>query len=254
MKKLSFFYLLILVLFVSCTKEGLELQNGAETSAVQLKAANFTPYYWANLEIQNVTPANNNYVNGTGSMTWAGQNGATTYTCLTDCSGLINQLLTQTYGYSSAYFKTWTGVSRPLAKNYYNEITTRDHFTQIKTVGQIVQGDLIAVKYLVADAGNNTGHVMLVASPPVLRVATLPKVSGTSQYEVAVIDCSSSGHGSTDTRYISASAWNDGIGRGIFRLYVNASGSITGYTWSTYTNSVYYGQNERPLAVGRLIP
>jgi hypothetical protein len=95
---------------------------------------------------------------------------------------------------------------------------------------------------------------MLVASVPVLRTSTAPLVTGTKQYDVPVIDASSSGHGSLDTRYISASNFNDGIGRGILRLYTNSKGALVGYTWSTYPNSDYYSQSQRPLLVGRLIP
>ena len=71
---------------------------------------------------------------------------------------------------------------------------------------------------------------------------------------IAIMDCSSTGHGSSDTRYVSSGVWNTGVGRGIFRLYVAANGTISGYSWSTYSSSVYYRQTDRPLAVGRLIP
>jgi hypothetical protein len=218
-------------------------------------AANQSPYYWSNLMITNVTPENNIYTttNSLDSVRWTGVNGATSYFCRTDCSGLITQLLKQTYGYSDSYFQTWTGLKNPYAVTYYNEIKAKDHFSQISTVTNIQQGDIIAIKY--PTSASNTGHTMLVAAAPTLRsTATAPLITGTRQYEVSVIDQSSSGHGSTDTRYISSGNFNDGIGRGIFRLYVNSKGAITGYTWSTYTTSVYYSQSERQLIVGRLIP
>lgn len=216
--------------------------------------ANQTPYYWSDRMIANVTPENNIYTttNSLDSVRWAGVNGASSYFCRTDCSGLITQLLKQTYGYSDSYFQTWTGLKNPYAVTYYNEIKAKDHFSQIANVTGILQGDIIAIKY--PTSASNTGHTMLVAAPATLRTATAPLITGTKQYEVSVIDQSSSGHGSTDTRYISSGNFNDGIGRGIFRLYVNSKGAITGYTWSTYTTSVYYSQADRPLLVGRLIP
>jgi hypothetical protein len=136
-----------------------------------------------------------------------------------------------------------------LAQHYYNEIVTNDRFTQITTVSQIQQGDFVAIKYPV-DA-TNTGHCMMVAAAPTLRSATAPLIVGTTQYELSIIDCASSGHGSTDTRYTTS---DDGIGKGICRVYVNSNGGIVGYTWSTFSNSVYYAKADRPLVVGRFIP
>jgi len=253
------------LVYVSCSKEedpALQLQEsslpvsgitgdkyGSNTVDV---TANQTPQYWSDLMIANVTAPNNIYINNFDSVRWAGQAGATGYYCATDCSGLLTALLKQTYGYTSTYFKRWTGYSNPYASSYYNEIVTQDHFLKLNTVTQIQRGDFIAMKY--PAGSSNTGHCMLVVSPPTLRTATNPLVTGTTQYEVVIMDCSSSGHGPSDTRYIDGTNWNDGIGRGVFRLYVNATGSIVGYTWSTYSSSVYYSQSQRQLAVGRLIP
>ena len=115
------------------------------------------------------------------------------------------------------------------------------------------QGDIIAIKYPTGTS-TSTGHIMLIAAAPTLRTASAPLITGTTQYEVRVIDASSSGHGSLDTRYISSGNFNDGIGSGYFRLYINSSGGVAGYTWSTYSSSVYYSQSDRPLLVGRLLP
>lgn len=229
--------------------------SGPSSGLVAVEAtANYSPYYWSTLMLNNVTPENNIYstTNSMDSVTWTGVSNANGYYCRTDCSGLLTKLLKQTYGYSDSYFLSWTGLKNPYAVTYYNEIKAKDHFTQVSNVANIQQGDIIAIKYPVSSS--NTGHTMLVAAAPASRTASAPYVSGTNQYEVSVIDQSSSGHGSTDTRFVSSGNFNDGIGRGIFRLYVNSKGAITGYTWSTYSNSIYYSQSERPLLVGRLIP
>lgn len=230
--------------------------NGQKLKATQILAvtANNTPCYWADLLIQNVSEANNIYstLNSGDLVSWAGVNGALTYNCKTDCSGLIKNLLKQTYGYTDTYFKSWTGLTNPFASTFYNEIKAKDHFSQVSTVTSIIRGDIIAIKY--PSTSTNTGHIMLVASAPILRTSTSPLISSTKQYEVSVLDASSSGHGSFDTRYISTGNFNDGIGRGIFRLYANSKGAIVGYSWSTYSTSDYYSQSARPLIVGRLIP
>lgn len=252
--------IVVVIFFASCqkadmllSKETLSAGSGNSTAEAGV-TANYTPFYWSTLMVSNVTTENNIYTttNSLDSVTWTGVNGAASYFCRTDCSGLITKLLKQTYGYSDAYFISWTGLKNPYAVTYYNEIKAKDHFTQITNISKILQGDIIAIKY--PESASNTGHTMLVAASPVLRSSTAPLISGTRQFELSVIDQSSSGHGSTDTRYISSGNFNDGIGRGIFRLYVNSKGAITGYTWSTYSTSVYYTQAERPLLVGRLIP
>ena len=253
--------LILTLIFSACQKEELSSTAPANLTASVEKAAkisavtaNFTPCYWADLMIQNVTDANNIYsnLNSADLVTWAGVNGATTYFCKTDCSGLVTKLLKQTYSYTDTYIKSWTGTSNPYASTYYNEIKTKDHFSQVSSVSTIKRGDIIAIKY--PATSTNTGHIMVVASAPVLRTSTAPLVSNTKQYEVSVMDASSSGHGSLDTRYISSGVFNDGIGRGIFRLYTNSTGAIVGYSWSTYSTSDYYTQSARPLLIGRLIP
>lgn len=225
---------------------------GAELKGPGLPSVTaYDPLYWVRLLVQNVQPASNFYNTQADSVTWTGQQYALAYFCSTDCSGLLTKLLKQSYGYSSTYFKTWTGKTNPYAANYYNEIVTQDHFTRINNIGQILQGDIIALKY--PSGSSSTGHIMIADGPAIIRTATAPLVSGTIQYEIAVYDCSSSGHGNLDTRYYSGT-WDEGAGRGIFRIYANSSGSILGYTWSTYSNSIYYSQSQRQLAVGRLIP
>lgn len=252
---LSLILYFFLITLASCQKDEEILSstaNATEQAETSSLVANGSPYSWSRLMIDSVTPANNIYVNTRDSVTWAGWGGFSTYRCETDCSGLLTCLLKQSYGYTNAYFKTWTGTSNPYAVTYYNEIKAKDHFSIISGIGSIARGDIIAIKY--PAGSSNTGHTMLVADPAVIRTASAPLVTGTTQYEIPVMDCSSSGHGSTDTRYISSGVWNDGIGKGVFRVYVNSRGAITGYTWSTYSNSVYYSQADRPLLVGRLIP
>lgn len=244
------------LIIVSCQKNELPAPDNNSTAqdmAFSSLLANGTPYSWAQLMIDNVTVDNNIYITSRDSVTWAGWGGFSSYRCETDCSGLLTNLFKQSYGYTSTFFRTWTGLSNPYAVTYYNEIKARDRFSIISPVTNIQRGDIIAIKYP-SGTSTNTGHIMVVADPPVLRTASAPLVSGTTQYEIPVMDCSQSGHGSTDTRYISSSVWNDGIGKGIFRVYVNSKKAIVGYTWSTYSSSVYYTQSQRPLVVGRHIP
>ncbi len=253
-------YLVLITAFYSCKKEEIVVNPTQPDNSVNRTINNNTSnvvnqsmYYWADLLVQNCTAINSSYVHTTPIVTWAGQNGATTYQCHTDCSGLVNSLLTQTYGYTSTNFLTWWNVSRPLAQTYHDAIAAKNKFLRRTNISQIVQGDYIAIKYPTTET--NTGHIMMVVLPPVLRASTSPLINGTKQYDVMIIDCSNSGHGSTDTRYITATGtFNQGVGRGVFRIYTNSKGVIQGYTWSTYSNSVYYNQSQRHLEVGKFVP
>ena len=83
-----------------------------------------------------------------------------------------------------------------------------------------------------------------------LQNAAEPDITGF--YDVTVIDSSASFHGSTDSR----ASKPGGIGRnGVYRVYVNAQGQITGYTWSTVNNSAYKKTaNGYITAMGRILP
>lgn len=252
---------LAIFMLMSCSKED-ELLSDLSNNTVNQKtevpppsagiiSSGNNPLYWVRNLIQNIQPSSNFYDTKADSVTWAGQQNAVAYYCSTDCSGLLTKLFKQSYGYSNAYFKTWTGYSNPFASSYYNEIVTKDRFSRILNISQIAQGDIIALKY--PPGSTNTGHIMVAEGPAILRTASAPLVSGTKQYEIWVNDCTSSGHGSLDTRY-NGGNWDDGVGRGIFRIYADSKGNMVGYTWSTYSNSIYYKQSERQLAVGRHIP
>ena len=212
-------------------------------------------YTWANYLVVNCTSsATTLYTNTIANqiVTWKGEHGATAYRCTTDCSGLVNSLFTQQYGYTSSTFNTLWGSSRPKAITYYNAIIAQKKFIKKTYISQLQQGDYIAVKYTGGE--DNTGHIMMVVSNPVKRATpTAPLVASSNQWEVTVIDCSNSGHGSTDKRNIAPTY--SGVGKGILRLYTttNASATIIGYTWSTYSNSVYYSVASRPIAVGQFV-
>jgi hypothetical protein len=70
---------------------------------------------------------------------------------------------------------------------------------------------------------------------------------------VAVIHQIRSGHGRTDTRRKPGGGYIDGLGRGVFRLYTNAAGEVTGHAWSTLPGSIHHASSTRPVAIGRLV-
>lgn len=206
---------------------------------------------WAEAVALNVLPARNDYATNPSYIYWKGVNGALDYQNRTECASFVTLNLRQAYGWSTTFMKNWMGSTSPFAATYHDTIVAQNGFLLVPNVQSIASGDIIAIKY---PAGlTATGHTMIADGPAVLRAAaTGPLVAGTLQYEIAVIDSSQSGHGPLDTRYYPNGTWEAGAGRGVLRLYADRNGLITGYTWSTYTNSVYYDQASRHLVVGRL--
>ncbi len=166
----------------------------------------------------------------------------------TVCSTFMSLLLKHTYSYTDSYFSSWFGSTSPCAALYHDTINLQKGFQKITNVTQIQAGDVFAIKYF--DGAANTGHVMLAAGAPHLRTATSPLVSGSTQYDIEVIDSSQSYHGKSDTRYTSGQP--GGIGKGVFRIYTDANGAIVGYTWSLESNSIFYSPAARDLVAGRL--
>jgi hypothetical protein len=198
--------------------------------------------------VANVDLAHTSYEHGQGTVTWTG-----TPSSYTDCSGFVDHLLMHTYGYSSDDFKHWFDSRRPSAKRYYEAIVDQTGFVRLDRVTDLKPGDFIAVKYL--NRADNTGHIMLVDQVPVRAPGAKPEPYGTA-WLVPIIDSSESGHGPTDTRHKRGAGGrdHDGLGQGVLRLYANAQGRVTGFTWSTLSSSAFRGPDEEPVALGRLVP
>lgn len=206
---------------------------------------------WAEDLVGHLLPENNEYASNPSYIHWLGVNGATSYENRTQCSTFLTQLLKQAYGWDNAVFKAWFGSTSPSAALYHDAIQAENGFTANYLVQNIAIGDVIAIKY--PGGLSSTGHVMLVRNLPEEITPTAPIVPGTRQYIVDVYDSSQSGHGADDTRKMPDGSWDSGVGAGFFRIYADETRhEIVGYSWSTYSNSTFYNQSERHLAVGTL--
>jgi hypothetical protein len=204
----------------------------------------------AKILVKQLQPENTSYQHKNGYIKWKGQNGANDYESHTDCCGFLTALLEKAYGLTPDYFKQWLGKRRPLAKTYHEAIMNEQGFKHIQLIREVEPGDIIAIMY---PAGSeDTGHIMIVAETPQGRKASRPKIEGTEQWEIAVIDSSKTGHGKMDTRRRDDGTFGSGAGEGILRVYTDRKGPVVGYTWSTFDNSEYYDQMVRHLAIGRL--
>jgi hypothetical protein len=234
----------------------LALPPEANVAAARLifAAPDKTPLAWAELLVKNVSPSSTDYQHKNNRVTWSGVNGATAYVSHTDCSGLMNALLSQTYRLDPDDFKAWLGSRRPLAKNYFTAIETRTGFLPITNIVQVQPGALVVIRYLNNAPGDNTGHVLIVAAAPSPRKATNPIVPGTQQWDAPIIDSSKSGHGKHDTRRLADGTYHEGVGQGTMRLYADQGGKVLGYAWSDLKESTYYDASTRPLVIGRIDP
>ncbi|WP_437732358.1 hypothetical protein [Sorangium sp. So ce1335] len=206
--------------------------------------------YWADTLVTHIAPEDNEYGGGTTYVSWAGIGGATEYRSRSFCTSFVTHVLKQAYQLSTYDINTWFGSMSPNAIRYHDTIVEEVGFEQILTVDQIEAGDIVAIEY--PEGSSATGHVAIAAGAAAPRAATRPYVSGTIQYELPVLDSSTTGHGLTDTRRNVDGTWHAGVGRGVMRLYANGSGSIVGYSWSAVSGSTYYSKQVRDIVVGRI--
>ena len=210
------------------------------------------PYHlwWAEDLVTHVDPANNAYGTSPSYVRWAGVAGATQYENRSLCTTFVTILLKQAYGWTDSQIRVWLGSGSPNATMYHDNIEQEDGFVRIMKAAHIEAGDLLAIKY---PAGLSvTGHLATARGEAILREATAPIIADTVQYEVEIVDSSSTGHGPDDTRLKSDGTWHPGAGFGVMRVYADAAGDLVGYTWSTVAASMYYGLATRHLVVGRL--
>jgi hypothetical protein len=203
--------------------------------------------------VSRIDLSHTSYEHGQGTVTWS-----SVPSSYTDCSGFVDHLLMHSYDYSPDDFKRWFGSHRPSARRYYEAIVEQTGFKHLDRVMELRPGDFIAVKYLTRT--DETGHIMLVDQSPE-RASQSKAQSRTGEthgeaWLVQVIDSSESGHGPTDTRHKRGADGrdHDGLGRGVLRLYTDAQGHITGFSWSALANSAFRGPDEEVVALGRLVP
>ena len=244
MKRNLFIGLLIVFSLSGCV--------GIQSTPNEFVVASRIPLEWAQILVKNISLDDTSYQHKQGVVTWAGVNGASRYESQTDCSGLINALLEQSYGLTPTDFERFFSTDRPLAITYYDAVVSQNQFKRIVSIYDVQPGDFIVIKY--PPDNDNSGHIMLVAAAPQKYPLSNPELGGTEQWIITVIDSSETGHGTTDTRWQDDGTFHDGLGQGVFRIYTDDAGEPVGYTWSTFPNSEYYSQQERPLVIGRTRP
>jgi hypothetical protein len=196
-----------------------------------------------------VKPEDTSYIHKNNIISWGVDAKAV---CHADCSGLINALLLHCKCFSEDQLTKNLGSNRPLAKHYHDAIIHHRGFKEITKIDEVRPGDIIAIKY--PPGSGNTGHVMLVAAVPLKRNPTEPLIKNSIQYEIEIIDSTSSGHGASDSRRIESGKYREGLGKGVYRVFSDDKGIFIGHTWSVYPTSKYYEMTVRNLVIGRINP
>jgi hypothetical protein len=200
---------------------------------------------------------------------WHSDPGAPLYNNVSDCSSFSDMLLQRSYGWIPA-----TTNPRPKAEDYYWAIRNAQGFAEIGDIHDIQVGDVLTLLYPPGET--DTGHVAWIDSMP-QAFSGAPAEEGLSAYVVWVIDSTSGFHDgptgpttAADDRYLGTSGCTSdnqcitlygpnalcnttqliddavcsltGVGRGQMRLYVDASGTIQGHTWSPDALSTFYSR------------
>jgi len=199
---------------------------------------------------ENTLPQNTHYQSHDMQVLWKGEEGSTEYICRTNCSGLINALLKYSYPITQQQLEIWLGKKKPKAREYYETIVKEKGWKRIKKITAIVPGDVLAVKF--PPHSKDTGHVMVVDAFARSHLASPPFLEGSKQWLVKIIDCTSAGHGSTDSRYLERRKYRGGIGQGYLRVYTDQKDEMIGYSWSASRHSRIRDSETHPIACGRL--
>ncbi|WP_437587117.1 hypothetical protein [Sorangium sp. So ce1000] len=201
--------------------------------------------------MDNVSSENNEYNSTPSFISWTGVAGARRYANRTQCATFLTELLKRGYGFTDASLDDWLGSRSPSAAAYYDAIVAENGFERIHDIKDARAADIIAIRYPAGES--STGHVAILRRTPRVKLPVSPLVAGTFQFEVSVVDSTSTHHGASDTRYPSGGQRVSGAGYGVMRLYTNLSNTIVGHTWSTATVTAYYPTTVRQVAIGRLV-
>lgn len=206
---------------------------------------------WAESLVDNVSSENNEYNSSPSFISWAGVAGARRYANRTQCATFLTELLKRGYGFTEASLNDWLGSRSPSAAAYYDAIVEENGFKRIHDPRDARAADIIAIRYPAGES--STGHVAILRRAPRAKLPVSPLVAGTFQFEVSIVDSTSTHHGSSDSRYASSGRGASGAGYGTMRLYTNTSDTIVGHTWSTAAVTAYYPAAVRQVVIGRLV-
>lgn len=172
-------------------------------------------------------------------------------------AGLFTATISDAQGWAPSDVHAHWGMYCPSSPAYYTAIGFGNYFIHITKAVDIQVGDLLVINNTTGIAGSYPGHTVMITALPTVRTATNPKVTGTTQWTLPIVDSTTSPHGCTDSRYNGLSClpanFSDGAGYGEMRIYTDTvTGDLRGYTWSLASSTTsYFDPTVRPYRVGR---
>lgn len=218
----------------------------------------------------NTKAANNDYTNTKpftlmpGDAKFAGD-----WVVDSDCSAFVADMLDRAYpdllsGLTTRKFRTRYSLFDLLGSIEREEI-----FKQVKTIGELLPGDVVMWIHPKKDGAGETGHVVFVDSLPKKVSGRKPFKFTLDQYEIKVVDVSQEAKSEDDPRFVSdkgerqanlakgkqrgnaASSSRRGIGTGSIRLYVDKAGTLQGVAFNTPGADLKEPDNEYRLYMAR---
>jgi len=157
-----------------------------------------------------------------------------------DCSGFVDYLLKRLAPAQFAQLPIEAGHTRPRAQTYYEFLhglrrTPLSGWESVQRLTAARRGDLLAWKRvaLIQEKGD-TGHVAIVAGPPIVQTD--------GSVKVAVYDSSAARH-DADSR----ADGTNGVGKGVITFRVNLQGEPIAVRFNSEANF-----STKPIAIGRL--
>lgn len=158
-----------------------------------------------------------------------------------DCSGFVGYALSRVDPQALRAVRDVPG-SRPLAKHFeafFSHLSPlgAGRWQPVRRVDALAPGDVIAWKRPAESTSKNTGHVVLVAGPPLARSA--------HELVVPIIDSTAAPHGRGDSREPRHAT---GLGQGAIVLQVDDAGRPTGFRWTVRSHRLW----ETEISMGHL--
>jgi hypothetical protein len=221
--------------------------------AAQADSQSVPPYLaLARQLVEHTRPDDNRYVLGKQFISLPGDSATSTYAVQADCSGFLLAILARAHYPTQSRMAFLPGKAkrrtRPAAEDFVFSIETQQGFQRITDGRNMRPGDLLAHAMLNADdqrETGTTGHVFLVDSAPKAIQPREPVVTGTRQYEIAVIDSNEEHVGADDTRLANPDRKVKGLGRGTIRIYLDDQGKLVGWARTFKTVRKFFSYDDR---------
>jgi len=216
--------------------------------------------------VANVKPENNvysnkpRYVRFPGDLFSGGQ-----YTVRTDCTGFVEAVLDKGNNITPNFStRKYPGLYSII--DWVDGIDRGDMFDKIPHIQDLKAGDMLMYKFVVWPKGSEpwNGHIMLVdVTPKRIEPQRMPKLEGTVQWEVKVLDSNGGPASLDDTRLVGnperapdfkewVSKQKTGAGRGTVLVFADEEGNIVAQSNGFPKSKIWMQDTDRRIVMARV--